>query len=263
MALDSKSLTSRMMVGNLDIPLIMVMRPNPISFTKSSRKRNSEVLTNSGWVDVHWGNERDTIQVSGLTASKIGNPEQYKDSDYFGASASSIGNSFVSNSGTSAHGPKQWADIERFIMKLEQIYKLDKERIGSIIDLVSGNNITGKAIKLQNPFEKNKNRDTLLTQIQNGTAKRAQSFIIYNYVMYWGYFTNFNYKESATDKPKQYAYDFGFKVVNSTTDWLSQSLINNFPEARALGFFNQIADISTYAASMLTSADKLAKGIFL
>ena len=75
MALDARSLLGRMMIGNLDAGLFLVMRPNPQSFQKSCSKIINEQLTNSGWVSTHWGNQRDTITVSGVTASKIGNPD--------------------------------------------------------------------------------------------------------------------------------------------------------------------------------------------
>lgn len=274
MGLDVRSMLKRMMVGNLDMGLFLVFRPNPQSFQKSSRKRNSEILTNSGFVDIHWGNERDIITVRGITASKIGNPNQYKKSEYLAANMSSYLNSFVSNSGTSSHGPKQWADVDRFMMKLEQIYKTDKERVGSLGDLLgdlknTGSNLNNAGTKFLNAFKSEKNqtkinnKSDLLESIQNGTASRAQSFIIYDYTLYWGYFLTFNYSESATDKPRQYQYDFTFKVVNSSTDWISQSLISNFPEARILNFFSQLGENAEYVTSMLTSGDKLLKGIFI
>jgi len=271
MALDVRSMLKRMMVGNLDMGLFLVFRPNPQSFQKSSRKRNSEVLTNSGFVDIHWGNERDIITVRGITASKIGNPYQYKQSDYVTANTESYVNSLTSSSGTSAHGPKQWADIDRFMMKLEQIYKLDKERVGSLGDLMNAGYATlfKGSQKLYNAFADNKNtevktgRSDLLEAIRNGTAARAQSFIIYDYTLYWGYFLTFDYSESASDKPRQYQYNFTFKVVNSSVDWISQSLISNFPEARILNFFSQLGDNAEYVASMITGGDKLLKGVFL
>lgn len=270
MSLDVRSLTSRMCIGNLDIPMFIVMRPNPQTFQKSSRKRNSEILTNTGFVDVHWGNERDVISVSGYTYSKIGNPDQYKKSEYTTANTSSYLNSAISNSGNSSHGPKQWANVERSLLEIEKIYKLDKERLGSLGDLLNGNAITGKLSKtLYNMFSNNKNtnsvsgeRNSLIEQIQNGTAARTQSFIIYNYVIYWGYFLTFEYRESATDHPRQFSYSFTFKVVNSSTDWVSQSLINNFPEARILQFFTQVPDVVSYAGS-LVSSDKILKNIFI
>ena len=129
--------------------------------------------------------------------------------------------------------------------------------------------VTSSAVKLKNPFKKKnrketkEQRDDLLESIRNGTASRARSFIVYDYCIYWGYFTNFSYTESATDKPRQFSYNFTFKVVNSTTDWLSQSLISNFPEARILNFFNQIGESADYIISQTLSMDKVLKGIML
>lgn len=267
MALDARSLLGRMMIGNLDAGLFLVMRPNPQSFQKSCNKIINEQLTNSGWVSTHWGNQRDTITVSGITASKIGNPNQYKKSEYLGADSASYINSFTSDSGTAKHGPKQWADIDRFMLKLEQIYKLDKERIGSLGDVLGDIKNTGTNVKNLFASIANKSetfeKSNLIQAIKNGTASRAQSFIIYDYCIYWGYFTAFSYNQSATDKPRQYSYSFTFKVVNSTTDWLSQSLINNFPEARILNFFSQVGQNAGYVASMLTSSDKILKGIMI
>lgn len=269
MSLDARTSLRRMLVGNLDMGLLLVMRPNPQTFQKTSNKIVSEQLTNSGWVTTHWGNQYDVITVSGVTASKIGVPQHYKKDEFLTTSLESTINAFTSNSGTAKHGPKQWADIDRFMLKLEQIYKLDKERVGSLGDLVSGNIITSSVSKLKNPFKKEsykeakEQRSDLLESIRNGTASRARSFIVYDYCIYWGYFTNFSYTESATDKPRQFSYNFTFKVVNSTTDWLSQSLISNFPEARILNFFNQIGESADYIISQTLSMDKVLKGIML
>lgn len=272
MAVGVRTMLGRMMVGNLDAGLFLVMRPNPQSFQKTCSKIINEQLTNSGWSITHWGNNLDTITVSGITASKIGNPDQYKKSEFLTANVASYANSFVSDSGTAKHGPKQWADIDRFMLKLEQIYKLDKERIGSFMDMInnlSSSKTINTAKKAYNLFASEKSqakineKSDLVESIQNGTAARAQSFIIYDYTIYWGYFTQFSYNQSATDKPRQYNYSFTFKVVSSSTDWLSQSLINNFPEARILNFFSQVGENAEYVISMVTSSDKLLKGIMI
>lgn len=269
MSLGLRDLTKRMMIGNIDIPLIIVMRPNPTHFDKSSRKRNSETYTNTGWVDTHWGNERDIIKVSGFTASRIGNQNQYSDSEILGAS---LKNSIdqLTYAGTEAHGPKQWANIERTLLKLEQIYKLDKEKTGSLLDILNTKtlktSINNKITKIKNIFRK-EDKETKLTnfdvQKQLGTLKRASSFIIYNYTIYFGYFIDFNYEDDVNNNPRRYTYNFTFKVVKSSTDWLSESLLNNFPEARALSLFTQVGDVAKYSATMITGLDKMAKNIFL
>ena len=278
MALDARTELRRMLVGNLDMGLVLVMRPNPQSFQKTSNKIVQEQLTNSGWVINHWGNQLDTITVSGVTASKIGIPQNYKKDEFLTANTKSYLNDLTSSSGTAKHGPKQWADVDRFMLKLEQIYKTDKERVGSLRDLLENVKSLGSiryaqtyniSSKVYNTFSKNKLDDTktaqseLLKAIEEGYAARAQSFIVYDYCIYWGYFTSFSYTESATDKPRQYSYSFTFKVVNSSTDWLSQSLISNFPEARILNLFSQVGELSDYVKTMSTSTDKLLKGIFI
>ncbi|MCM1260578.1 MAG: hypothetical protein NC222_06445 [Staphylococcus sp.] len=266
MALNLRDMTKRMMIGNIDIPLFIVMRPNPVHFSKDSKKRNSETYTNTGWVDTHWGNERDIIKVNGFTASRIGNVNQYKDNELLGASLkNSIDN--LTYVGTDSHGPKQWAVIEQSLLKLEQIYKLDKEKIGSIVDVLKNggsliSNIYNKIRKDTKPWNNSK-RDEYTTARELGILKRASSFIIYNYTIYWGYFMDFSYEDDVNNNPRRYSYNFTFKVTKSSTDWLSESLVNNFPEARALNLFTQVGDITSYTATMLTGFDKMAKNIFL
>ena len=270
MALDARTSLKRMLIGNLDMGLLLVMRPNPQTFQKTSNKIVTEQLTNSGYVDTFWGNSRDIITVSGVTASKIGVPQHYKKDEFLTANTQSLINDLTSSSGTAKHGPKQWADVDRFMLKLEQIYKTDKERTGSLADLTTNlsNLISSRKTQIFNIFKNDVNKENteksdLLQAIREGYAKRSQSFIVYDYCIYWGYFTNFTYIESATDKPRQYSYNFTFKVVNSSVDWLSQSLISNFPEARALNLFTQVGELSDYIKTMTTSSDKLLKGIFL
>ena len=269
MALDARTSLKRMLIGNLDMGLLLVMRPNPQTFQKTCNKIVNEQLTNSSWVINHWGNQLDTITVSGVTASKVGVPQHYKKDEFLTANTQSLINDLSSSSGTAKHGPKQWADVDRFMLKLEQIYKTDKERVGKLVDIINSNVITGIRA---NPFKgsswkeitnKDSKRSELLKSIREGYASRAQSFIVYDYCIYWGYFTSFSYNESATDKPRQYSYNFTFKVVNSTTDWLSQSLISNFPEARVMNLFTQVGEMADYLKTMSLSADKLLKGIFI
>lgn len=273
MSLNLRDLTKRMMIGNIDIPLIIIMRPNPVHFDKSSKKRNSETYTNTGWVDTHWGNERDIIKVNGFTASRIGNTNQYKDNELLGASLKNAADDWT-YAGTASHGPKQWASIEKTLLKLEQIYKLDKEKIGSISDVINYKNlstsIVNKGKQVANVYLGLKKKNTYKTEQSNydvqkqlGTLKRASSFIIYNYTIYFGYFMDFNYEDDVNNNPRRYSYNFTFKVTQSSTDWLSDSLINNFPEARALNLFTQVGDVAKYAATMVTGLDKMAKNIFL
>lgn len=268
MALNLRDLTKRMMIGNLDIPLIIVMRPNPTHFDKTSKKRNTETYTNTGWVDSHWGNERDIIRISGFTASRIGNQNQYKTSELIGADLMNSADK-LTYAGTTSHGPKQWAAIEKFLLSLEQIVKLDKQKIGSLMELL---NPAGKGeafykiTKWKNPFKGDNNylkrRAEFQEEIKNGTAKRATSFIIYNYTIYFGYFLDFNYEDDVMNNPRRYSYNLTFKVTKSSTDFLSEFLASNFPEARMLGLFSQLGDAASYTAVQATGIDKMAKNIF-
>lgn len=262
MALNLRDMTKRMMIGNIDIPLFIVMRPNPVHFDKSSRKRNSETYTNTGWVDTHWGNERDIIKVNGFTASRIGNTNQYKDSELLGAS---LKNSLdkLTYSGTDSHGPKQWASIEQSLLKLEQIYKLDKEKMGDLSEILRSRNYAVNFANFINPFKTKVQKSDYVANKDLGILKRSSSFIIYNYTIYWGYFMDFSYEDDVNNNPRRYSYNFTFKVTKSSTDWLSESMLNNFPEARALGLFTQLKDISSYTAMLITNIDKMAKNMFI
>lgn len=275
MALNLRDMTKRMMIGNIDIPLFIVMRPNPVHFDKSSRKRNSETYTNTGWVDTHWGNERDIIKVNGYTASRIGNTNQYKDSELLGASLKNTLDNYT-YAGTDSHGPKQWAAIEQSLLKLEQIYKLDKEKTGNLLEALSSRKmfglinakgaLEGAGRVLTNPFKSSKRKDVeydFASDKDLGILKRSSSFIIYNYTIYWGYFTEFSYTDDVMQDPRRYSYNFTFKVTKSSTDWLSESMLNNFPEARALGLFTQLKDIASYTAMLVTNLDKMAKNMFI
>lgn len=256
------NLTNRMMIGNYDIPLIIVMRPNPQSFDKTTQKMNSQQYTNSGWITSHFGNELDIIRIDGFTLTKVREPfrRQNKSTNV----AASIVDSFTGKNNTANYGPTQWADIDRFIMKMEQLVKLDKERLGSLIEMLkssigTGNIIAGFSNKISNPLTGG--RQDFITS-QNTTASQTHSFIIYQYVYYSGYFNSFNYKIDIND-PSRYHYNFEFVITESSQDWLTKNLITNFPEARVLNLFTQFKDLTNYTSNLISNADQLLKGIFL
>lgn len=256
------NLTNRMMIGNYNIPLIVVMRPNPQSFNKSTSKMNATQYTNSGWVTNHFGNELDTIRIEGFTSSKVREPfrKSNKSSNIIG----SLTDSLTGKSNSANYGPTQWADIDRFLMKLEQLVKLDKERLGSLTEMLTstigvGNIIAGLSNKISNPLTGGR-QDFIASQ--NTMASQTNSFIIYQYVYYTGFFTSFNYSIDVND-PTRYRYNLEFVVTQSSQDWLTKNLITNFPEARILNFFTQVKDITGYATNLISNADQLLKGIFL
>lgn len=256
------SLTNRMMIGNYDIPLIVVMRPNPQSFQKRTAKLSAQQYTNSGWVTNHFGNELDVINIQGFTSAKVREPFQKlgKTSNALG----SITNSFTGKNNSANYGPTQWADIDRYMMKIEQLVKLDKERLGSLTEMLTstvgtGNIIAGFSNKINNPLTGSR-QDFIASQTTS--AAQTNSFMIYQYVYYTGYFTDFDYSIDVND-PSRYKYNLSFVSTQSSQDWLTKNLITNFPEARVLNLFTQIKDVTNYAMNIISNADQLLKGIFL
>ena len=265
----------RMMIGNLDMALFQIMRPNPSDFTITHNKRHSEQLTNTGYVDTFWGNARSKIQCNGRTFSRIGNPKQYHSSDYAIATLKNFGNNVSNILNTTSeqtlrdrgHGPAQWAEVERSILKLEQIYHFDRERTGSLGQAIAAAGDMFKKNKgpsWKDRFVGGDNQKKLLRSIRNGTAPRATSFIIYNSVIYFGFFDSMTHTEKASGPESRYfSYSFSFTVTQTSLDWISEFLVSNFPQARLLNFFSQIADVTSYMSTMVTNADKLLKGVFL
>lgn len=255
-------LTNRMMIGNYDIPLIVVMRPNPQNFNKASIKMNTTQYTNSGWVTNHFGNELDVIRIEGYTSAKVREP--FKQSNKASNVIGSLTDSLTGKSNTANYGPTQWADIDRFLMKLEQLVKLDKERLGSLTEMLTstigvGTILSKVSNKISNPLTGSR-QDFIASQTTS--ASQTNSFIIYQYVYYAGYFNSFNYIIDVND-PSRYKYSLEFIVTQSSQDWLTKNLITNFPEARVLNLFTQVKDITSYATNLISNADQLLKGIFL
>ena len=240
-------LTNRMMIGNYDIPLIVVMRPNPQNFNKTIAKMNATQYTNSGWVTSHFGNELDVIRIEGYTSAKIREPFQKsnKTSNVIG----SLTDSLIGKSNTANYGPTQWADIDRFLMKLEQLVKLDKERLGNLTEMLTSTIGVGTVLskvsnKISNPLTGSR-QDFITTQ----TTATSQT-------------NSFNYIIDVND-PSRYKYNLEFIVTQSSQDWLTKNLITNFPEARVLNLFTQFKSITSYTTNLISNADQLLKGIFL
>ena len=265
----------RMMIGNLDMALFQIMRPNPSDFQISHSKKHTEQLTNTGFVDTFWGNARSKITCNGRTFSRIGNPNQYNSSDYAFATLRNTGNNIANTFRTTSdqslfdksHGPAQWAEVERSLLKLEQIYHFDRERTGSLGQVLSAFGDlfqSTEKTKGTQTLNTGNNIQDLMKSIKNGTAPRASSFIIYNSVIYFGFFESMSHSEKSTGPDsKFFSYSFNFTVTQTSTDWISEGLVSNFPRARLLNFFSQIADVTSYMSTAVTNADKLVKGVFL
>jgi len=241
-----RDLSSRMIIGNIDIPLIVVMRPNPFIFDISKEKVYSETQTLGGWINEHWGNKQDTLSCSGRTMAKVGRVtgkepwELKKDGDTIDKISTKQGSADA-----------QFAEVDKAILKLEQIYQLDKQRIVSLYKAFASGGFTKSLIdgNIKQKITGNK-----IDSLQN----LSQSFIIYKFTIYFGYFTNFGWREDA-ENPRIYSYDFKFKITWRSTDFVTQSLLNNFPEARAASLFTQRSDITKVAEFLATNAGKFLK----
>lgn len=241
-----RDLSSRMIIGNLDIPLIVIMRPNPYSWDVNKEKVFSETQTLGGWVNEHWGNKQDTISCAGRTQSKVGRITGKEPWD-----TTSTNGTLDKISKVQGSNDAQFAEVDRAMLKLEQVYQLDKQRIVSFYKAFSGGG--GIATGLSGNFNQ-KITGNRIDSLQN----LSQSFIIYKFTIYFGFFANFHYKEDA-ENPRIYNYDYKFKVTWRSTDFVTQSLLNNFPEARAASLFTQRADIGKVAEFLATNAGKFLK----
>src|SRR5208282_4968925 len=76
--------------------------------------------------------------------------------------------------------------------------------------------------------------DSILSKNVNSVRTLAQSFILYRFTLYLGFFTDFVYSERA-DNPRIYDYNFDFTVTFNSTDFFTKSLLSNFPDASRIG----------------------------
>lgn len=220
MAFSTRDLVSQMIIGNSTVPFLILMKPNPQNFRLNSRKVFSESQTLASFVFEHWGNRPDVMQCVGWTQRKVGDSGDF-------------------------------ATVDWQILKLQQIFKIDKERMVSFMKMFNKNNLpTGttaanlqsgeKSIKDQITGKKNKNLKDL-----------AQSFIIYRYTLYLGFFTSFAWSEQY-DRPRLYDYSFEFVVTFSSTDYIARQLLINFTDWAKIGLLGKVAGISQ-APGLITS----------
>jgi len=191
-----RDLTSRMIIGNVTVPFFLVMKPNPQVFRVSNEKVFSMSQTLGAWITEHWGNRPEELEVAGWTGRKIGN-----DLDK--------------------------AKVEFYKLRLEQLYKLDKERMTSLLKTMSvpGANVSDLAGKSQ---------DAVTGRKPQSLKTLAQSFILYRYTLYFGFFTNMTISEE-TQYIRLYTYRFNFMVTMNTTDYLVRSMVMNGLGRAALG----------------------------
>lgn len=215
-----RDLTSQMIVGNANVPFILLMSPNPQNFRVNSRKSFSEAQTLGSWVYEHWGNRPDTIQCVGWTTRKVGSAGDF-------------------------------AKVDFQILRLQQIFKLDKERMVSLLKTLNTKNMPqgSDAVNLSSGDKAMKNQIT--GQNVANLKVLSQSFIVYRYTLYLGFFTSFSYSEQI-DRPRVYDYAFEFVVTFSSTDYIARQLLVNFPDNLKLGLGKTVSGI-TSAPGFLTA----------
>ena len=171
------------------------------------------------WVYEHWGNRPDTIQCVGWTTRKVGGAEDY-------------------------------AKVDFQIMRLQQIFKLDKERMVSFLKTLNKNNIPAGSDVVNLSSGEKVLQNQITGQRINNLRVLSQSFIVYRFTLYLGFFTDFAYSEQM-ERPRIYDYSFTFRVTFSSTDYIARQLLVNFPDNLKLGLTGNVKSI-TSAPGFLT-----------
>jgi hypothetical protein len=219
MGLSTRDLVSQMIIGNSTVPFLILMKPNPQNFRINSRKSFSESQTLASFVYEHWGNRPDVIQCVGWTQRKVGSDAEY-------------------------------ALVDFQILKLQQIFKIDKERMVSFLKMFNKNNLpTGTTAANLNSGDKSI-QDQITGKKNQSLKDLGQSFIVYRYTLYLGFFTSFAWSEQ-NDRPRLYDYSFEFVVTFSSTDYIARQLLVNFPDAAKIGLMGAVSSISQ-APGLLT-----------
>jgi len=184
-----------MFLVNLTVPLVLQMFPNPKRIEISSAKVFSDTQTVGGRVFEHWGEKPQTIRVSGRTQGIVGNYDNT-------------------------------VAVEAALFQLEQLYRLDKREMLSIIPI------------LNNALPSNAN-SVPLSQLQPSDLRvLSQTIIYYRYDFYQGFFTNFKWEQDAEQNPKHYEYEFEFLATSTGQNMLADLLFvpeGEFGAAGALG----------------------------
>ena len=193
----------RMVIINIDIPLMIIMAPNPQTFKAVDEKVFTLEQTLGGWISEHWGNKPEKISCSGITRTKYG---------------------------TLKNNTKSHLLAEGSLLLLQQIYKWDKEKITSFWKLMKKD--TFGRFNPKSIVSPLKNRDML---------RLSRTYIWYKGTAYTGFFTNFNYEEKA-EMPRNYSYSFEFMSLSNTTDLTATILINSLRNLFT-GAYTQISSL--------------------
>lgn len=105
------------------------------------------------------------------------------------------------------------AAAEAFMFALRQIYRVDKKRVAALTSLVksSATNLYGKITGKSG------------TATTDDYTQLSNTFIYYRYDAYTGFFTEFEYEQTA-ERPNLYRYDFKFLVTGTAQNFLADML---------------------------------------
>lgn len=174
-----------MFIVNTTIPMLVGMNPNPMNISIESSKIYSKNQTLGGWVFEHWGEQPQMIRVKGRTKAIVGNFEN------------ELG-------------------IEATLFQLQQIYRLDKKEVLSILPAVKDGN-PFSALDIKSSVKNAKMDVSTLRKLSN-------TFIYYKFDAYAGFFTKFNFQQDAEHTPRWYTYDFEFLATKTAQNFLSDSI---------------------------------------
>ncbi len=188
--INTSLLLQRLIIINIDIPVFIIMKPNPYTWKSSLEKVYTMDQTLGGWITEHWGNKPEEIKCSGITKTKYG----------------TIKNNINSH-----------IEGEGMLLLLKQIYMMDKEKLVS----VWGQMDNKKKIISESTIDK-----IVSTRKDIDLMRLARTYIWYKGTVYTGFFTDFDYEEKA-EMPRNYFYNFTFISLSNTTDQLMSKVIMN------------------------------------
>ena len=175
-----------MILVNTAIPIVVQMNPNPKNISISASKVFSKTQTLGGWVFEHWGEQPQTIRVKGRT------------------------------SGLTGHFDNELA-IEATLFKLQQIYRMDKKEMLSILPALKAGSNPFDISSMANAWKAGLATPELLRTLAN-------TYIYYKYDAYAGFFTSFHYEQDAESTPRHYEYEFEFLATQSFQNWLADTM---------------------------------------
>jgi hypothetical protein len=153
----------------------------------------SDTQTLGGRVFEFWGSKPSVIKVHGRTQGIVGNYDNT-------------------------------VAVEAALFQLEQIYRLDKREMLSILPIV-------------NTFLP-ANSTTFASLQPSDLRVLSTTIIYYRYDFYQGFFTNFKWEQDAEHNPKHYEYEFEFLATATGQNMLADLLFipeGEFGAAGALG----------------------------